>query len=86
MQADAEFDKCLNARRGEALSVFVDEEPNYAFIVPAFYYQGRTREALKNQRFAEPYREYLRLRSAARKRIRSSPRSASWRRRATSGN
>ncbi|HEX5111038.1 MAG TPA: protein kinase, partial [Vicinamibacterales bacterium] len=65
VQADAEFDKCLNARRGEALSVFVDEEPTYAFIVPAFYYQGRTREALKNQRFAEPYREYLRFRGSS---------------------
>ncbi len=65
VQADAEFDACLNARRGEALSVFVDEEPTYAFIVPAFYYQGRTREALKNQRFAEPYREYVRLRGGS---------------------
>ena len=36
-QADAAFDQCLNARRGEALALFVDEEPTYAFIVPAFY-------------------------------------------------
>jgi len=65
-QADAAFDQCLNARRGEALSLFVDEEPTYAFIAPAFYYQGRSREALKNARFAEPYREYLRLRDMSR--------------------
>ena len=65
-QADRAFDECLNARRGEALSLFADEEPTYAFIVPAYYYQGRSREALKNQRFAEPYREYLRLRSGSR--------------------
>jgi serine/threonine protein kinase len=65
-QADAAFDQCLNARRGEALALFVDEEPTYAFIAPAFYYQGRSREALKNARFAEPYREYLRLRDTSR--------------------
>jgi hypothetical protein len=65
-QAEFQFDQCLNARRGEALALFVDEEPTYAFIAPAFYYQGRSREALKNARFAEPYREYLRLRESSR--------------------
>ena len=34
-QADSAFDACLNARRGEALSLFLDEEPTYAYLVPS---------------------------------------------------
>ena len=60
-QADAEFDRCLQ-RRGEALALFLDEEPTYGFFPPVYYYQGRIREALKNAGFAESYREYLTLR------------------------
>jgi eukaryotic-like serine/threonine-protein kinase len=60
-QADAEFDRCLK-RRGEALALFLDEEPTYGYFPPVYYYQGRVREALKNAGFAESYREYLTLR------------------------
>jgi len=60
-QADAQFDRCLR-RRGEALALFLDEEPTYGFFPPVYYYQGRIREALKNAGFAESYREYLTLR------------------------
>ena len=60
-QADAQFDRCLR-RRGEALALFLDEEPTYGFFPPVYYYQGRIREALKNAGFAESFREYLTLR------------------------
>jgi tetratricopeptide (TPR) repeat protein len=60
-QADAQFDRCFR-RRGEALALFLDEEPTYGFFPPVYYYQGRIREALKNAGFAESYREYLTLR------------------------
>jgi serine/threonine protein kinase/tetratricopeptide (TPR) repeat protein/TolB-like protein len=60
-QADAEFDRCIK-RRGEALSLFLDEEPTYAFLPPVYYYQGRVREGLRNPGFAESYRTYLSLR------------------------
>ena len=60
-QADAEFDRCFK-RRGEALALFLDEEPTYGYFPPVYYYQGRVREALKNTGFAESYREYLTLR------------------------
>jgi serine/threonine protein kinase/tetratricopeptide (TPR) repeat protein len=60
-QADSEFDRCIK-RRGEALSLFLDEEPTYGSLPPVYYYQGRSREGLKNEGFTESYREYLDIR------------------------
>ena len=60
-QADSEFDRCLK-RRGEALALFMDEEPTYGFFPPVYYYQGRVREALHNAGFAESYRAYAEMR------------------------
>ena len=60
-QADAEFDRCIK-RRGEALALFLDEEPTYSFLPAVFYYQGRVREELLSQGFADSYRTYLAFR------------------------
>jgi tetratricopeptide (TPR) repeat protein len=60
-QADSEFDRCIK-RRGEALSLFLDEEPTFGFFPPVYYYQGRVREGLKSPRFGESYQRYLDLR------------------------
>ena len=60
-QADSEFDRCIK-RRGEALALFMDEEPTYGFFPPVYYYQGRVREALNNAGFAESYRAYVEMR------------------------
>jgi len=60
-QADSEFDRCLK-RRGEALALFLDEEPTYGFFPPVYYYQGRVREGLGNAGFADSYRAYLAIR------------------------
>jgi tetratricopeptide (TPR) repeat protein len=60
-QADSLFDKCLK-RRGEALALFVDEEPTFGYFPPVYYYQGRVREELKNANFADSYRAYLNIR------------------------
>ena len=60
-QADSEFDRCIK-RRGEALSLFLDEEPTYGYFPPVYYYQGRVREGLKSAGFAESYRAYLDIR------------------------
>lgn len=59
--ADSEFDRCI-ARRGEALSLFLDEDPTYGYLPSAYYYQGRVREELKTAGFAESYRTYLSIR------------------------
>src|SRR6185436_17759768 len=50
-QADSQFDRTLK-RKGEALSLFADEEATFGYFPPALYYQGRVREALKNANFA----------------------------------
>ena len=63
-QADSEFDRCLK-RRGEALSLFVDEEPTYAYFPPVYYYQGRVREELGTAAFADSYRAYLKVRGTS---------------------
>jgi eukaryotic-like serine/threonine-protein kinase len=60
-QADSEFDRCIQ-RRGEALSLLVDEEPTFGYFPVVYYYQGRVREGLKSAKFADSYREYLRIR------------------------
>jgi len=60
-QADSEFDRCL-ARRGEGLSLFLDEEPTAGFLPPVLYYQGLAREGLQTAGFADSYRAYLAIR------------------------
>ncbi len=63
-QADSEFDRCLT-RNGEALSLFLDEEPTSGFLPPVYYYQGRVREGMKSAGFAEAYQRYLAIRGKA---------------------
>ena len=60
-QADSEFDRCLT-RRGEALTLFLDEEPTFAYLPPVYYYQGLTREGMQTEKFADSYRAYLAVR------------------------
>jgi tetratricopeptide (TPR) repeat protein len=62
-QADAQFDKCLK-RRGEANTLFLDEEPTFGYFPMVFYYQGRAREGMKLGG-AESYRRYLEIREKA---------------------
>jgi tetratricopeptide (TPR) repeat protein len=44
-EAESEFDRCIK-RRGEALSLFLDEVPTYGYLPPVYEYLRRTREAL----------------------------------------
>jgi tetratricopeptide (TPR) repeat protein len=61
-QADSAFDVCLNARRGEALSLFVDEEPTYAYLPLAYYYQGLVRENIGTAGYRDSYRQFIDIR------------------------
>ena len=61
LQADSEFDRCIK-RRGEALSLFLDEEPTYGFFPLVHYYQGRVRDGLRSGKALESYRAYLDIR------------------------
>jgi eukaryotic-like serine/threonine-protein kinase len=60
-QADSEFDRCIK-RRGEALALFLDEDPTFGYFPAVYYYQGRAREGLKAQGFSDSYHNYLGIR------------------------
>ena len=60
-QADSEFDRCIS-RRGEVLALFLDEEPTFGYLPPVYYYQGRVRQAMKINGFADSYKQYLAIR------------------------
>jgi eukaryotic-like serine/threonine-protein kinase len=64
LQAGSEFDRCIK-RQGEALSLFLDEEPTHAYFPAVLYYQGRVREALTSDGFMDSYRAYLAIRDKA---------------------
>jgi hypothetical protein len=63
-EADSEFDRCIK-RRGEALSLFLDQSPTYGYFPSVYYYTGRVREGLKSAGFTESYRTYLSIRGKA---------------------
>ncbi len=63
-EADSEFDQAIK-RRGEALSVFLDETPTYGYFPTVYYYAGRVREGMNVPGFAEFYRTYLSIREKA---------------------
>jgi tetratricopeptide (TPR) repeat protein len=60
-EADSEFDQCVK-RRGEAIELLDDNVPTYAWFPPVYYYQGRVREGMKSDGFAEFYKTYLSIR------------------------
>ena len=45
--------RSLHRRRGEALELFLDDEPTFGYFPSVYYYQGRVREGLKSSRVAE---------------------------------
>jgi tetratricopeptide (TPR) repeat protein/predicted Ser/Thr protein kinase len=61
VEADAEFETCLK-RRGEALSLFLDQVPTYGYLPAVYYYQGLAREGMKSPGAADSFRTYLNLR------------------------
>jgi tRNA A-37 threonylcarbamoyl transferase component Bud32 len=63
-QASSEFDRCLK-KKGEALSIFLDEEPTFGYFPAVLYYQGRVREGMKSTSFADSYQAYLQIRGAS---------------------
>jgi tetratricopeptide (TPR) repeat protein len=64
VEADSEFDRCMK-RRGEALEIFQDNVPTFAYFPPLYYYQGRVRQGLKSVGFGDAYRTYLNIRVKA---------------------
>ncbi|WP_348262907.1 protein kinase [Telmatobacter sp. DSM 110680] len=60
-EADSEFDQCAK-RRGEAIELFMDNVPTYSYFPAVYYYQGRVREGMKSEGFADFYKTYLSIR------------------------
>ena len=60
-EADSEFDQCVR-RRGESIELFMDNVPTYTYFPPVYYYQGRVREGMKSEGFADFYKTYLSIR------------------------
>jgi tetratricopeptide (TPR) repeat protein len=64
-QASSAFEACLKARRGEALALFVDEQPTYAYVAQLHYFAARAKQSMGDPSFAESYRQYLDLRGGS---------------------
>ena len=64
IQADSEFAECLK-RRGEAMSLFLDEYPTYGLFPQLYYYLGLQREGTNNPASSEFYKKYLGIREKA---------------------
>ena len=60
-EADAQFEQCTK-RRGEAIELFMDNVPTYSYFPLVYYYQGRAREGMKSESYAEFYKSYLAIR------------------------
>jgi tetratricopeptide (TPR) repeat protein/predicted Ser/Thr protein kinase len=60
-QAYSQFDECAT-RQGEAIELFMDNVPTYAYFPPVYYFQGRVREGMKSDGFADFYKTYLNIR------------------------
>lgn len=60
-QADSEFDRCTK-QRGEAIELFMDNVPTYAYFPPVYYYEGSVREGMKSGGYADFYKTYLSIR------------------------
>ena len=60
-EADSQFDQCMK-RRGEAIELFLDNTPTYAYFPPVYYYEGRVQEGMKSEGFADFYKDYLNIR------------------------
>jgi tetratricopeptide (TPR) repeat protein len=48
VSADSEFERCVK-RQGEALSLFLDQEPTYAYFRPVHEYQRLARQGIKGE-------------------------------------
>ena len=63
-EASSQFEACQQ-RRGEATSVFLDDEPSYHEFPPVLYYLGRAQEGLHNATAADSYKAFLAIKEKA---------------------
>jgi tetratricopeptide (TPR) repeat protein/predicted Ser/Thr protein kinase len=61
--ASRELDACIQ-RRGEATSIFLDDEPSYHAFPPVFYYLGRAQEGLHSDAAADSFKAFLEIKAS----------------------
>jgi tetratricopeptide (TPR) repeat protein len=63
-EAYSEFEKC-EKRKGEAMSVFLNDFPTYHYLDSLYYYMGRAQEGLGNATAKESYQKFLNIKAKA---------------------
>jgi Flp pilus assembly protein TadD len=61
-QAASDLDACQK-RRGEATSIFLDDEPSFHEFPPVLYYLGRTQDGPNGAAAAESYKAFLAIKA-----------------------
>ena len=64
VDAESHFDQCIQ-RRGEALSLLLDEVPTFSYLPIVYYLQGQTREKFNPNGVKAAYGEYLKIRGGS---------------------
>ncbi len=63
-EAYSEFEKC-EKRRGEAMSIFLNDLPSFRYLDSLYYYIGRAQESLGSPAAKESYRKFLKIKANA---------------------
>jgi len=63
-EAYSEFEKCVK-RRGEAMSVFLNDVPTFRYLDSLYYYLGRAQEGLNSPAAKDSYQKFLDIKSNA---------------------
>ena len=64
IQAYSEFEICVK-RRGEAMSVFLNDVPTFRYLDSLYYYLGRAQEGLKSPAAKDSYQKFLDIKAKA---------------------
>jgi tetratricopeptide (TPR) repeat protein len=60
-EANSEFDRCVQ-RRGEASSLFLDDNPTFRYVPAVYYYLGRTQQGMNSPAAIDSYKTFLNIR------------------------
>jgi tetratricopeptide (TPR) repeat protein len=63
-EALSEFEKC-EKRRGEAMSIFLNDLPSFRYLDSLYYHIGRTQESLESPAAKESFQKFLKIKENA---------------------
>ena len=64
IQAYSEFEMCVK-RRGEAMSIFLNDVPSFRYQDSLYYYLGRAQEGLNSPAAKDSYQKFLDIKTNA---------------------